>query len=71
MKIEQALIDPRWSWGFIELGAQRLPCLTLHSPAHGDIHSILSPDVMQQLGEWLVSGGSVRVGENPGKAEIH
>ena len=55
VKVEQALIDPKWEWGKCNLGGEvEMVFVTLVHPAHGPITSLLPRSVARQMGAALV-----------------
>lgn len=57
MKIEQALIDPRWEVGTVTIGGVVHPLITLEHPAHGLIHSIITKETATELASLLAKIG--------------
>lgn len=53
IKIELALIDPKWNWGRMEM--ENMPFLMLHHPEHGPIACILAEETLDQLLQGLAS----------------
>ena len=49
MKIDLALIDPKWEWGTCAFGDVTMPFITVHHPVHGAITSLVPPPVLETM----------------------
>jgi hypothetical protein len=64
VQIQQALVEPKWSWGPMQLAGHDVAgamVLTLHHPQAGPIVTMISHETARQIAEGLYqcAGGSV------------
>ena len=53
-KVYQALLDPKWEWGTIEIDGKQHIQITLFHPDHGTITSLIPRNVAISMAENLL-----------------
>jgi len=53
VKVLEAVLDPKWTWGTIRIGTVTMPFISVEHPRHGKLSFLVPRETMAEMKEGL------------------